>query len=406
MDFALIFLICADLAYVDLAYADLAPGEICFPRVSVLHFLCRAGLFQTGAEIFPETRLLMSEQNYMDYILEQLQKLLAIDSPSGFTGRVTDYLLEEYRKLGYEPQKTRKGGVLVNLGGESPAGQENAILIMAHVDTLGGMVAEIGDNGRLRITRVGGLNANNIETENCRIYTLDGRVYEGTVQLKDASAHVNGNYQGTERTFDSVEVLLDADVTTREQVKELGISNGSFVCLDPRTRITESGYIKSRFLDDKLSTAILLGFAKYVKDEAVSLPRRVYQHITVFEEVGHGACASVPSDVGEVLSVDMGCVGNGLECTEKQVSICVKDSHGPYHYDVVKGLTEAAQRAGVDYAADVYPFYGSDADAALTAGLDARHGLIGPGVYASHGYERSHKAGAENTFKLLKAYLS
>lgn len=339
-------------------------------------------------------------EKYMDYILEQLENLLAIDSPSGFTTRVTDYLVEEYTRLGYAPTKTKKGGVLVELGGEG-----NAILTMAHVDTLGAMVAEILGNGNLRLTKVGGLNANNVETENCRIYTLDGRVYEGTIQLKDASIHVNDKYSGTERNFDSVEVLLDADVSSKEDVQALGIANGSFVCVDPRTRITESGYIKSRFLDDKLSSAILLGYAKYLKDEKVALSRKVYHHLTVFEEIGHGACASVPADVEELLSVDMGCVGSGLECTEKQVSICVKDSHGPYHYDVVKGLVEAARRDGIDYATDVYPYYGSDADAALGAGVDARHGLIGPGVYASHGYERSHKDGALNTLKLLKAYL-
>lgn len=339
-------------------------------------------------------------EKYLDYVTEQLTKLLAIDSPSGFTEKVTNYLMEEYTHLGYTPVKTKKGGVLVEIGGEG-----NAILTMAHVDTLGAMVAEIKDNGNLRLTRVGGLNANNVETENCRVYTLDGRVYDGTIQLMDASIHVNNEYQKSERTFDSVEVLLDADVSSKEDVKKLGISNGSFVCVEPRTRITESGYIKSRFLDDKLSTAILLGYAKYVKEENPALTRKIYHHITVFEEIGHGACASVPQDVEELLSVDMGCVGNGLECTERQVSICVKDSHGPYHYAVVKALIETAQKNGIDYAADVYPYYGSDADAALAAGIDARHGLIGPGVYASHGYERSHKEGALNTLKLLKAYL-
>ena len=320
------------------------------------------------------------EKKYIEYILKQAEALLAIDSPSGFTEKVTDYLCEEYKRLGYKPVKTKKGGVLVEIGGK-----DNAVLTMAHVDTLGGMVAEIKSNGRLRLTKVGGLNANNIETENCRIYTLDGKVYEGTVQLTDASIHVNGDYQKSERTFDSVEVLLDEKVSSKEEVKALGIENGSFVCMDPRTRITESGYIKSRFLDDKLSTAILLGFAKYVKDEDLKLSRKVYQHITVFEEVGHGACASAPEDVEELLSVDMGCVGEGLECTDRQVSICVKDGHGPYHYDVVKGLIQAAKDNHIDYAADVYPYYGSDADAALSAGIDARHGLIGPGVYASHG---------------------
>ena len=340
-------------------------------------------------------------KNYTEYILEQLQHLIGIDSPTGFTREVTDYLMQEYRALGYEPQRTIKGGVLVELGGSG-----NAILTMAHVDTLGAMVAEIKSNGRLRLTPLGGLNANNVETENCRVYTFDGNVYEGTIQLEDASIHVNGEYQKTERSFDNIEVLLDEDVKDKEAVKALGIENGAYVAVEPRLRITKSGYIKSRFLDDKLSTAILLGFAKYVKDENITLNRKVYQHITVFEEVGHGACGTIPQDVTELLSVDMGCVGEGLECTEHEVSICVKDGHGPYNYDVVKTLIAKAKAQEISYAADVYPHYGSDADAALDAGADAAHGLIGPGVYASHGYERSHVDGVENTLKLLLAYLA
>lgn len=340
-------------------------------------------------------------KKYIDYIIEQLQHLISIDSPTGFTREVTDYLMQEYRALGYEPQRTVKGGVLVELGGSG-----NAVLTMAHVDTLGAMVAEIKSNGRLRLTPLGGLNANNVETENCRVYTFDGKVYEGTIQLEDASIHVNGDYQKTERTFDNIEVLLDEEVNDKDAVKALGIENGAYVAVEPRLRITKSGYIKSRFLDDKLSTAILLGFAKYVKDENITLSRKVYQHITVFEEVGHGACGTIPQDVAELLSVDMGCVGEGLECTERQVSICVKDGHGPYNYDVVKTLIEKAKAQEISYAADVYPHYGSDADAALDAGADATHGLIGPGVYASHGYERSHIDGVENTLKLLLAYLA
>ena len=340
------------------------------------------------------------EKKYIEYILKQAEALLAIDSPSGFTEKVTYYLCEEYKRLGYKPVKTKKGGVLVEIGGK-----DNAVLTMAHVDTLGGMVAEIKSNGRLRLTKVGGLNANNIETENCRIYTLDGKVYEGTVQLTDASIHVNGDYNDKKRTFYETEILLDEKVHSREDVEALGIMTGDIVCFDPRTTVTESGYIKSRFLDDKLSTAILLGFAKYVKDEDLKLSRKVYQHITVFEEVGHGGAASIPEGVTEVISVDMGCVGDGLACEETQVSICAKDSHGPYHYDVVTGLIAAAKREELDFAVDVYPHYGSDADVALTAGYDVRHGLIGAGVYASHGYERSHVDGVKNTFKLLCAYL-
>lgn len=339
-------------------------------------------------------------KKYTDYILAQAKNLLDIDSPSGFTETVKNYLLEEYRSLGYQPEETVKGGVLVDLGGEG-----DGLLLAAHVDTLGAMVAEIKPNGRLRLTNVGGMMPQNAETENCRVYTLDGRVYDGTCQLEDASVHVNSKYRDTERNYDTIEVLLDEVVKNKEDVLALGIMNGSFVCFHPRTVITPSGFIKSRFLDDKLSTAILLGYAKYIKDENIALPRKVYQHITVFEEVGHGGCASVPSDVTEFLSVDMGCVGKGLECTEQQVSICVKDNGGPYHYQVVKKLIEAARREGINFAADVYPHYGSDADAALSAGADVRHGLIGPGVYASHGYERSHRDGVENTLRLIAAYL-
>ena len=173
----------------------------------------------------------------------------------------------------------------------------------------------------------------------------------------------------------------------------------------PRTVVTESGYIKSRFLDDKLSVGILLGYAKYLKDNQVKTARRIYQHITVFEEVGHGGSASIPADVSEILSVDMGCVGDGLSCKETQVSICAKDSGGPYHYDVVSALINAAKKNGIDFAVDVYPHYGSDAEAGLRSGHDCRHGLIGSGVYASHGYERSHIKGMENTLRLLQAYL-
>ena len=169
--------------------------------------------------------------------------------------------------------------------------------------------------------------------------------------------------------------------------------------------MTESGYIKSRFLDDKLSVGILLGYAKYLKEEKVTPERTVYQHITVYEEVGHGGAASIPQGVTEVISVDMGCIGTGLTCKETQVSICAKDSRGPYNYDVVTGLIEAAKKENLDFAVDVYPYYGSDADVALTAGYDVRHGLIGAGVYASHGYERSHKDGVWNTFALLCSYL-
>ena len=341
-------------------------------------------------------------KTYADYAWEQASALLAIDSPTGFTDKAAAWVQKQFATLGFDAKITTKGGVLVDLGG---ADEDNALMLAAHTDTLGGMVAQIKGNGRLRLTPLGGMNANNGETENVRVYTRDGKIYEGTLQLCNASIHVNGDYAGTKRSFDTTEVVLDEDSKSADDTKKLGIEVGDIVCFDPRTRRTESGYLKSRFLDDKLSVGILLGLAKYLADGKITLNRRVYAHITVYEEVGHGGSGSVPAGVTEAISVDMGCVGDGLQCTEKQVSICAKDSGGPYSYDVVSGLIAAAKKTGADYAVDVYPHYGSDVEATLRGGYDIRHGLIGPGVYASHGYERSHMDGVLNTLKLLKGYL-
>lgn len=341
-------------------------------------------------------------RNYIDYILEETKKIMSIDSPTGYTKQAAKYCMEAYKALGFEPVMTVKGGVLVDLGGSD---SENAILIEAHLDTLGAMVAEIKGNGRLRLSPLGGLNPNNAEAENCRVITRDGNVYEGTFQLSNASVHVNGDYNDTKRGYQAMEVVLDERVSSKEDVANLGIMTGDIVAFDPRFTVTEKGYIKSRFLDDKLSVGILLGMAKYIKEKKITSDRKIYHHITVYEEVGHGASGSVPTGVTEILSVDMGCVGDGLDCQEHQVSICAKDSRGPYNYDVVSDLIKVAKEKELDFAVDVYPYYGSDADAALTAGYDVKHGLIGAGVYASHGYERSHVDGVKNTFELLKGYL-
>lgn len=339
---------------------------------------------------------------YLKYILEETKKVLAIDSPTGYTKDAADFVMKEYKKLGLKPERTVKGGVLV----EFPGGNaKDAVLLEAHIDTLGAMVAEIKSNGCLKLTPLGGLNPNNAEAENCRVITRFSGKYDGTFQLANASIHVNGDYNDTKRGFDAMEVVLDEKVANADDVTKLGIMVGDIVAFDPRTTVTESGYIKSRFLDDKLSVGILLGFAKYIVEEGIIPDRKIYQHITVYEEVGHGACGTVPKGVTEIISVDMGCVGDGLSCKEHQVSICAKDSAGPYNYDVVTGLIQAAKKAKIDFAVDVYPHYGSDADAALEAGYDVRHGLIGAGVYASHGYERSHVDGMKNTYELLKAYL-
>ena len=344
----------------------------------------------------------MIERMYAEYAWERTAALLAIDSPTGYTAKAAVWVKEAFEKMGFSAKITEKGGVLADLGGED---SENGLLLAAHSDTLGAMVAQIKGNGRLRLTPLGGMNPNNAETENVWVYTRSGKVIDGTCQLCNASVHVNPDYSTAKRDWNSLEVVLDENVSSGEDVRKLGIEVGDVVCFEPRTRRTASGYLKSRFLDDKLSVGILLGFAKYLSDNSIIPARRTWVHVTVYEEVGHGGSASVPAGITEAISVDMGCVGDGLQCTERQVSICAKDSGGPYSYEVVGKLIDAAKKTGADYAVDVYPFYGSDVEATLRSGVDIRHGLIGAGVYASHGYERSHVDGVANTLKLLKAYL-
>ena len=344
----------------------------------------------------------MIERKYADYAWEMTEQLLAIDSPSGYTAKAAAWVRDEFAKLGFDACITTKGGVIIDLGGKNA---DDGLLLEAHADTLGAMVAQIKGDGRLKLTNLGGMNPNNAEAENVKVYTRSGKVIEGTCQLCNASVHVNGDYSSAKRDWNSVEIVLDENVSSAKDTRELGIEVGDIVCFDPRTRRTASGYLKSRFLDDKLSVGILLGFAKYLADNKIVPERRVWAHVTVYEEVGHGGCASVPAGITEAISVDMGCVGNGLQCTERQVSICAKDSGGPYSYEVVGKLIEAAKKTGADYAVDIYPFYGSDVEATLRSGVDIRHGLIGAGVYASHGYERSHIDGVYNTLKVLCGYL-
>ena len=342
----------------------------------------------------------MAHQNheYHEYIVQQTEKVIGIDSPTGYHYNVQKYLVDTIQAMGFEVRTLRKGGVIANLGGEG-----NPLMMLAHVDTLGAFVHYIKGNGRLAISN-GTLNPNNIETENVRVITRSGAVYEGTIQLENASVHVNPDVNA-ERKFTNLEVVLDEDVTSKEDVEKLGICAGDFLAVEPRFQVTEKGYIKSRFLDDKASSGVLLGIAKYVSEHPGCLKRNVQLFFTTFEEIGHGASAGIPEEIEDLLAVDMGCVGDHLACTEKQVSICAKDSSGAYHFEMTNELIEVAKEHGIDYAVDIYPSYGSDAGAALRSGKDVRYALIGQGVYASHGYERTHKDGMKQTFELALNYV-
>ena len=335
----------------------------------------------------------MDKQTYM---IEQLKALTGIPSPTGMTRQATDYLMAELAGLGFAPERTPKGTVLCCLGGEG-----HPLVLSAHVDTLGAMVRAVKGNGALRYTQLGGYNDNAIENENVLIHTRGGKTYSGTVQSAKASMHVWGDHTAEARGDQTLEIVIDEEVSSKADVEKLGIAAGDFVSFDPRTVVTESGYIKSRHLDDKASSAVLLTLAREVAQDRVQLGRKVTLLFTVYEEVGHGASPLYKLEIEDLLAVDMGCVGGDLNCKETQVSICAKDSAGPFDFDFTNELIARAKEAGIDYAVDIYPRYSSDTATALRAGMDARFALCGQGVFASHAYERTHIKGMMATLALV-----
>lgn len=343
----------------------------------------------------------MNMHPYTNVASEHLMKLVNIPSPTGFTHMAAKYLMDTLSSYGFAPEMTHKGNVVCCIGG-----QGHPLVVAAHVDTLGAMVRSIKPNGRIRFTLIGGYPVNNVENETCVVYTRDGRTYTGTFYLTTPASHVYKEIPSAKRDDTTIEVILDENVSSKAETQALGIEVGDYICLDPRASLTPSGYIKSRHLDDKASSSVLLALAKMVSDGGITLSRKVYLDFTVHEEVGHGCAAGLPEDAEDILSVDMGCVGDDLTCDEKMVSICAKDSRGPYNYDMTGRLIALAKENALQYAVDIYPMYGSDADASLSSGHNFRHALIGPGVFASHGYERTHLLGLDNTLKLLVAFVT
>ena len=328
------------------------------------------------------------------------QRLLSIDSPSGFTDQVVREVEQIAQDHSYATRRTNKGNLIVSVLGREKG---KKIGLCAHIDTLGLMVRSITDKGMLMITKVGGPILPTLDGEYCRIHTRTNKVYTGTILSLSPAAHVYDDAATRPRDEKNLAVRIDEVVKCRADVEALGICAGDFVCIDPKTTVTESGFLKSRFIDDKGSAACLLTLLRLMHLANVR-PRYDTQVIfTVHEEVGHGGATLPPVD--ELLAVDMGCVGEDLNCTEYQVSICAKDNNGPYDYEMVSRLVELAKANGVDYAVDIYPHYGSDVAVAWKTGMDAKGALIGPGVHASHGMERTHFDGMKATMDLLGLYL-
>lgn len=339
----------------------------------------------------------------MKQTLYYLEQLLAIPSPTGYTHHVMDYIEQLTSEWGYQPKRTHKGGLIVSVVGDN---QKEHRMLTAHVDTLGAIVRAIKPDGRLKLDKIGGFPWNMIEGENCLVHVSNtGETVSGTILIHQTSCHVYRDAGTAERTQDNMEVRLDEKVTTAQETRNLGIEVGDFISFNPRTAFTESGFIKSRFLDDKVSAAILLNLLREYKEQSIILPYTTHFYFSPFEEVGHGANSSIPSEVIEFLAVDMGAIGDDQQTDEYTVSICVKDGSGPYHFGLRQHLVHLAKEQHIPYKVDIYPYYGSDASSAMRAGAEVKHALLGAGIESSHSYERTHIQSVEATEALIDCYL-
>lgn len=339
----------------------------------------------------------------MQQTIDYLKKLTSIPSPTGYTREVADYIVEEIEKLGYTAIRTNKGGVNVIVKGKD---DNKHRVVTAHVDTLGAMVRGVKADGRLKMAKIGGYPWNMIEGENCLVHVAStGKTVSGTILIHQTSTHVYKDAGTAERTEDNMEVRLDAKVRNEQETRDLGIDVGDFISFDPRTIITETGFIKSRFLDDKVSAAILLDLLRKYKEGNIELPYTTHFMFSVFEEVGHGANSNIPKEAVEYLAVDMGAMGDDQQTDEYTVSICVKDASGPYNYQFRNHLVQLAKNNDIQYKLDIYPYYGSDASAAMRAGAEVKHALLGAGIESSHSYERTHIDSVKQTHKMVDVYL-
>lgn len=335
-------------------------------------------------------------------ILQLVNELVSIPSPTGYTDKIIAHVEQFLDEQGIAGKRNNKGALIATIPGADTSKQR---MLTAHVDTLGAMVKEIKSNGRLKLSLIGGSRWNHLEGEYCHIFTDNGKIVTGTILMRQTSVHVYKDAATAERNEDNIEVRLDEKVKDAADVKKLGINVGDFVAFDPRVKITPSGFIKSRHLDDKASVGILLYLLREIKEHNVTLPYTTHFLISNNEEVGYGGNSNIPPEVVEYLAVDMGAVGDGQTSDEYSVSICAKDSSGPYNYRLRQRLVELAEEHEINYQIDIYPYYGSDASAALSAGHDLIHGLIGPGIDASHAFERTHVDSLINTAKLTYYYL-
>ncbi len=338
----------------------------------------------------------------LEYVQKIMVELIGIPSCGGYSSGAIERVRREFESFGVETELTNKGALIAKLPGKS---DKRAVMLSGHVDTLAAMVKDIKDNGRLRLTNIGGYAWGAYEAENATVKTMSGKDYSGVLLPDKASVHIfSDEAREAPRTEDTMELRLDENVKTRADTQALGIAVGDFVFFDPKTQILDNGYIKSRYLDDKACVAVLLGAVKHLRENRILPSYTTYIYISNYEEIGHGVSV-LPEKVDEFLALDIGTVGPGHTSDEHCVTIVAKDSRTPYDYEFRRRLTEMAIAGKIDYRVDVHYRYGSDSSMGALAGFNFNFACVGPGVDATHHYERTHRDALENTLSLVLRYI-
>jgi len=338
----------------------------------------------------------------IQYVLGLLKELVDIPSVAGDCREILDRAEKEFSALGLPLRRTRKGALLATMKGRIDG---DVRVVSCHADTLGAVVREIKPNGRLRLLQIGGFAWTSFETENLLVRTASGREIRGSLLPEKASIHAfSETVRETLRTDENMEVRLDEPVSCPEDVRALGIEVGDFVFFDPRYEVTGSGFVKSRFLDDKACLAFMFGAIRALKESGTLPARTTVFYVSNYEELGHGI-SYLPENTAEHLALDVGIVAPPANSREDAVTIVARDSRTPYDFAFRKFLSDLAAENNIPFRVDTHFRYGSDASLAAVAGFDANFACFGPGVDASHSYERTTIRAVEASGELLAAYL-
>lgn len=337
----------------------------------------------------------------LTYLLDTMKRLIETPSPVGYYEKMKPLLEALAAELGYTVTYDNRSTAYITVEGEDTS---KTVCVSAHADTLGLMVRGVNRDGTLRIRMLGGVNLISAEGENVTLHTRSGKTYTGLLICKHHSGHAFDDAKTLERNEDTEVVLLDEPVKDEKDVRALGINHGDYISIDPRFTLTENGYIKSRYIDNKAAVACVFAVLKHLAENGLKPAYSTVFAFSFYEEVSLGG-VYVPSNVSEYVSVDIAILGPDADGSEQTVTICAKDAHMPYDYDLTNRLIETAERVGCDYAVDLFYRYGSDASQAMRGSNNLRTALFGMGVYASHGVERTHLDGIENTARLLLAYV-